>query len=708
MECTIARLGDTYRDQLEETHGLERSDDIARIAALGVKRLRFPVLWEAIERGTRNWQWHDAQLDEVRRCGMEPIIGLVHHGSGPPHTHLLDRKFPKLLAAYAGEVARRYPWARLFTPINEPLTTARFSCLYGHWYPHRRDSGAFLQALITETRATIAAMRAIRAVIPDAKLIQTEDLGKTFASRRLAYQAAYENQRRWLSLDLLFGRVDPDHAFYRDFLACGVSSAILDEIRQAGCAPDIIGINHYLTSERFLDHRVTLYPERFRGSNGRHLYADIEAVRLDLPPAEVGPPARLREAWERYHAPLAITEIHHGCSRDEQIRWLAEVWQSAKDVRRQGVDLRAVTLWSLFGAMDWNSLLTRRDGYYEPGAFDVRGPTARPTALACAAQALNQDQYGHPVLDMPGWWHRGERRYQQRRRMRHRRQIAELPRRILITGATGTLGQAFARICRARGLPFLLLSRQDMDVADPRAVGGKLDLLRPWAVINAAGYVQVARAELEAERCMRENALGAEILASACARRGIPYVIFSSDLVFDGSLGRPYVETDSAAPTTVYGASKAEAERRVSLVHPAPLIARTSAFFGPWDRANFVFHMVSALQNHRCFHASDSVIVSPTYVPDLVHATLDLLIDGEAGIWHLANQGAISWYGLAQRVADALALDQRHLVRSEGEPVTTALASERGQILPSLDDAITRWMNDSPLLQQLDQTSRAA
>jgi dTDP-4-dehydrorhamnose reductase len=89
---------------------------------------------------------------------------------------LLDPLFPQKLAAYAERVARRYPWLRRFTPVNEPLTTARFSALYGHWYPHARDDHSFARAVVNQALGTARAMRAIRRHIPHAELIQTEDL----------------------------------------------------------------------------------------------------------------------------------------------------------------------------------------------------------------------------------------------------------------------------------------------------------------------------------------------------------------------------------------------------------------------------------------------------------------------------------------------------------------------------------------------------
>ena len=626
-ECTIARIKDTYRDQLSETGHAGRLADIHALAALGIKRLRFPVLWEAIISGKRDWHWHDERLDLLRNLGIEPIIGLLHHGSGPPYTHLLDPTFAEKFAKFADRVARRYPWVRMFTPINEPLTTARFSCLYGHWYPHRKDFRSFLEALVNECHATQLGMEAIRRTIPEARLVLTEDIGKTFGTRRLQYQVKHENERRWLSLDLLTGRVNKQHPWYPLFLKQGISESRLEGFAAARCPPDIIGVNHYLTSERFLDHRLARYPVQYQGTNGRHSYADVEAVRMDLPPWDIGPSARLREVWERYQLPIAVTEVHHGCTRDEQMRWLVEVWEGAQELRRQNVPICAVTIWSLFGSIDWNTLLLGRNNFYEPGAFDIRGSKMRPTALARTARSLAEGKTpNHPIFDLPGWWHRAQRRYGHKKHGTSRRMITMVPRCILITGAKGTLGGAFARICRRRGLEYVLLNRQEMDVADQLSVSRALEKIRPWAIINTAGYVRVAQAEKEAERCMRENTIGAETLAIACAKLGLPYVTFSSDLVFDGQLGRPYTENDQANPTSVYGESKAEAEKLVSLAYPDALIARTSAFFGPWDKYNFVYQLVNSLQNNRAFYASDTIIVSPTYVPDLVHATLDLLV----------------------------------------------------------------------------------
>jgi dTDP-4-dehydrorhamnose reductase len=627
----------------------------------------------------------------------------VHHGSGPPGAPLGSGRFAEGLAAYAGAFARRYPHVRDYTPVNEPLTTARFTGLYGLWHPHGRDEHTFVRLLLEQVRAVVLAMRAIREVNPDARLVQTEDLGKTHATRSLAYQARFENERRWLTWDLLCGRVDADHFVWPDLLRWGATERELAWFRENPTPPDVIGINHYLTSERFLDTRVRRYPPRQRGRNAYQRYADVEAVRVRRG-GVAGPRALLAEAWRRYRLPLAVTEVHLDCTREEQLRWLAEVWDAAEGLAARGVDVRAVTVWALLGAFDWDSLLTRDTGRYEAGAFDLRAPAPRPTALAAMARRLATGEgEPHPVLDVAGWWRRPERlHYPPSGRTVPRRGEDREPRVLAITGATGTLGRALARVCAVRGIAHRLLSRDEMDVADPPSVRAALDGIRPWAVVNAAGYVRVDQAESEPERCLRENADGAAVLATECAARGLPLVTFSSDLVFDGRKAAPYVESDPVAPLNVYGRSKARAEARVMDACPDALVVRTSAFFGPWDAHNFVTVALRELDAGCPFAAADDATVSPTYVPDLANACLDLLIDGERGIWHLATPGAITWAELARRAAELAGVDARLLEPRPTSafgfpaprPLYTALGSERGWPMPPLDDALGRFVRE--------------
>lgn len=701
-ECTVNRVGDEYRDQLISTGFDKRLEDLDRLATLGIRRLRFPMLWERTETGapgSYDWRWCDARVERMRELGMAPIAGLLHHGSGPRHTNLLDPAFPEALATYARAVAQRYPHIDAYTPVNEPLTTARFSALYGLWYPHARDDKSFVCALLNQLRATVLAMRAIREVNPRAQLVQTEDLGHVESSLRLRYQAEFENLRRWLSFDLLAGRVDAQHPLRAYLRNHGASEQELQAFVDEPCTPDILGVNFYVTSERFLDERVWLYPPELRGGNGRDRYADVELARVHG--RHIGGfDARLREASERYGLPVAITEVHLGCSRDEQMRWLHQAWQAARNVRDEGHDVRAVTAWAAFGTCDWDSLLTRSTGHYESGLWDVSSGSPRPTAMAELARQLAEGEApDNPVLQGPGWWQRELRLHYPAHGELESLPVAGSP--VLITGAKGTLGQAFARFCELRGLPYRLLSRAEMDIAVPGSVAAALERWQPWAVINTAGFVRVDDAEHEA-RQWRDNVTGPAVLAKECARLGIRLVSFSSDMVFDGAKSSPYVESDVPAPLNGYGRAKLEAERQILEHEPGALVIRTAAFFGPWDRHNFVTLALESLRRGERWRAAEDQCVSPTYVPDLVQTSLDLLIDGEHGLWHLANRGAVSWARLARMAAEAAGLDGRlihglatvELGHVAPRPRYSALGSERALLMPSLEDALGRYLGD--------------
>ncbi|MFS2026506.1 family 1 glycosylhydrolase [Massilia sp. GER05] len=720
LECTVNRVRDDYFHQLDRNGHASRADDIARFASLGIRAIRYPVLWERTAPDgvhAADWSWPDERLNALRAHGVTPIAGLIHHGSGPRHTSLVDPAFAEQLAEYAGAVAARYPWIEYYTPVNEPCTTARFAGLYGVWYPHGRDDRTFVQALLNQCRAVVLAMRAIRAVNPNAKLVQTDDLGKTYSTPEMAKVAEFYNERRWLAWDLLCGMVGPEHALWSYLTKTGIPAEEFLWFRDNPCPPDVIGVNYYVTSERWLDHRPDRYPAHHRGVADGIPCADIEASRaLATPTAGIAP--LLHEIWDRYHIPLAVTEAHIDANREDQLRWLLEIWEAGKEVRANGVDLRAVTVWSLLGSFDWNSLVTCNNGYYEPGPFDVRAPEPRPTAVARMMRELSADApLSHPVLRGQGWWRRPGRwlctpvatpdALTSITADGHTL-VGKDAAPILITGASGTLGRAFARICRKRNLAYRLLSRQDMDITDPASVERALDKYRPWAVVNTAGYVRVDDAERDAERCFRENAIGPAILAAACARHGVHLTTFSSDLVFDGALDRPYVESDAVAPLNVYGRSKAEAELRVQDKHPGALVVRTSAFFGPWDKYNFVTLALQTLERGEPFRAARDMAVSPTYVPDLVHACLDLAIDGESGVWHLANVGTLTWAELAEQAAARAGVDSSRLEAVAAEsygfaaprPRYTGLHSERGILLPSLDHALGRYLE---LRNEIDQ-----
>lgn len=700
IECTLNRVGNKYIDQFERSGHLHRKGDLKLIADLGIRKMRYPIHWERVQPTSPrkyDWSFADRQCEEMATVGIEPIFGLLHHGSGPIWTDLLQPDFPQRLADFAFAVAQRFPDVRDYTPVNEPLTTARFSALYGHWYPHRKDDRSFAQALLNEIEGTLRSMEAIRLVRADARLIQTEDIAKVFSTSHLADQAAFENQRRWITFDMLSGRFGKAHPLWDFIRGTGVDETQLQFIADHPVRADVLGINYYVTSERWLDENLSRHPLESHGGNGRDSYADVAAVQ-GCPNNVLGIEGLAREVWNQYGSPLAITECHLGCTRDEQLRWLMETWQACEKLQEEGVDLQAVTVWALLGAFDWNSLVTRQTGVYEPGPFDVRGMLPRPTQLAKAVRSLAQTSaFEHPVLNKPGWWSRSEGSFSiVLGEGRSRKEGAPL----VILGGSGNLGRALKRVCHTRGLPCRNLTRYEADVCDPKSLRLALECHRPWAVVNASGYTIIDNAETDRERCFEINEAGAANAAQVCAIAGLPYVAVSSDLVFDGSKSGAYLEGDEALPLNVYGESKLCGERAILRSHPGALVIRTSPLFDPWSATHFAAQLL--------MREDDDLVlpqgrISPTYTIDLCHALLDLLVDDESGIWHLANIGAVTWTEFAERLLETFQLPARQILGEAAvasRPKQSVLSSGRGSMMPSLEHAMSRFANDfQPMLR---------
>jgi len=693
MECTINRVGNKYRDQFSELgHYTRGESDIQLLEGLNIKALRYPLLWERYlpQRETKiDWSPAIRDMCALDKLGIKPVVGLLHHGSGPTYTHLLDDQFPEKFSEYAEKVATQFPSIEYVVPINEPLTTARFCGLYGHWYPHHHSDRSFAKILVNQLKATVFAVRAMRRLNPKIKFIQTEDICKVHSTPMLAYQAEFENIRRWLPFDFLFGTVNKSHPLWNYFIDAGITESDLYFFQNNRCPPDIIGAHYYVTSERFLDERIEFYPHVRAGTNGIHKYVDVESVRTSC---GINLEARIKEVWNRYSTPIAITEAHLASTREEQMRWFRDVWDTSCKLQTEGIPLEAVTAWALFGAFDWNTLVTKQNGYYESGAYSVNR-TVRPTALVKMLSSLGKSgDFKHPLLDNEGWWHRHEER---------NFNIGKPHTRpLLIIGKHGSLAVAFSKVCNARGIHHISLSKNDIDITNELDVQHVINETDTWGIVNASGYVRVDDAESEFLECYQINTLGSGVLAKACKVSDIPFMTFSSDQVFNGIKNAPYLEYDEVDPINNYGRTKAWAESFVLRSNPCSLVIRSSAFFSPWDRFNFAHRLLDALKNNKHFPVPCDIIISPTYLPHLVNFALDLFIDGEKGVWHLANEGGVlSWLDFAKQLADHAgynakrlkSMDRKGMNWKANRPAYSVLRSSRGVSLPSLNDAINDY-----------------
>ncbi len=379
-EPTVARIGrDRYRDQLAETGHAEREADLDLLASLGITATRYPVLWERTAPGDPSQPdlaWARLRLERLRELGIEPVVTLLHHGSGPPSTDLLDPAFPERFALYADAVARAFPWVRRWTPINEPLTTARFATLYGHWYPNLTSDVAFGRAIANEALAMLLGMAAIRVHVPHAQFVLTEDLaGFVALDARSEAFVAYKRERSFLSIELVMGRVVPGHALYAYLRErCALDAATLARIAHLASIPDLIGWNYYPNSERAVGTDAA----------GRHTnvcaFADGRSSPRPL----------LRAAHARLGIPFGISEVHVGGSDAVRVGWLRARYTDLVALREEQLPVRMFGAWAAFGLVDWNSLLVRDARASENGIFTFAGHSGVPqeTPVAEALRTL--------------------------------------------------------------------------------------------------------------------------------------------------------------------------------------------------------------------------------------------------------------------------------------------------------------------------------
>ena len=241
---------------------------------------------------------------------------------------------------------------------------------------------------------------------------------------------------------------------------------------------------------------------------------------------------------------------------------------------------------------------------------------------------------------------------------------------VLLTGGSGQIGSALRRSAPP-GMELVAPDRATLDLADPAALA-RMVASRPWAaVVNAAAYTAVDRAESDAVAAWQANALAPAALAAATHAAGIPLIHISTDYVFDGAKTAPYVEDDPIAPLGVYGASKEGGEQAVRTGNPRHIILRTAWVVSP-DGANFVRTMLRLGAERPELRVVADQHGCPTSAADIAAAIRAILAqpDPAWGTYHFVNDGAATWYDLAQAVFDRAA--GHGLPQPTVTPITTA------------------------------------
>ncbi|HEY2537645.1 MAG TPA: dTDP-4-dehydrorhamnose reductase [Solirubrobacteraceae bacterium] len=267
--------------------------------------------------------------------------------------------------------------------------------------------------------------------------------------------------------------------------------------------------------------------------------------------------------------------------------------------------------------------------------------------------------------------------------------------RILIVGANGMLAHDVRRVAEGAGHELVLADLPELDITDATAVDAFFERERPQASINCAAWTDVDGAEAKPDLAHAVNVTGAGNLARAAARMRAPLLHLSTDYVFDGTapLGadgrpRPYVESDSTGPRSVYGVSKLEGEREVLAASAQHAVVRTAWLYGIAGR-NFVDTMLRLASEREAVQVVDDQIGSPTWSGHLAPALLGLLEREVRGLVHLTGTGEVSWNGFAREIFRQAEVDCRvesatseQMARPAPRPAWSALASERAEVLP--------------------------
>jgi dTDP-4-dehydrorhamnose reductase len=281
-------------------------------------------------------------------------------------------------------------------------------------------------------------------------------------------------------------------------------------------------------------------------------------------------------------------------------------------------------------------------------------------------------------------------------------------RNVIIFGGGGQLGVELCREFERRHWIVKRFDRQSVDITNGHRVEEAVAQADPQLVINAAAYNQVDIAENEPLAAYQANALAVRNIAMACRQTDARLVHYSTDYVFDGTKGSPYVETDVPHPLGAYAVSKLAGELYAQAYLNQPLIIRTSGVFGPGGmftpRGNFVELMLRLANSNNPIRVVQDHVASPSYAPAMASRTADLVERGLGGLFHMGGGEAISWYAYAKLIFELAGLspslqptDEREYRTAARRPKYSALSNMKLDAagitpMPSLREAVSDYL----------------
>jgi dTDP-4-dehydrorhamnose reductase len=272
--------------------------------------------------------------------------------------------------------------------------------------------------------------------------------------------------------------------------------------------------------------------------------------------------------------------------------------------------------------------------------------------------------------------------------------------KVLVTGAAGMLGRDLMLAAGNAGHDVVGFGRAELDVTDTAALKKKFDLERPDLVINSAAWTDVDGAETAEEAAFAVNGAGAGAVAAAAARAGAGVVYVSTDYVFDGAKGAPYVESDQPGPLSAYARTKLAGEEATAAANKRHFIVRSGGLFGIGG-PNFVETMLRLATMQNEVTVVRDQVGSPTYTWHLAYGIVRLIEGLEYGIHHMPAAGKCSWYEFAREIFEqakvechVLSITSEEFGAAAPRPVFSALTSQREHAirLPSWHDGLAGYL----------------
>ncbi len=272
--------------------------------------------------------------------------------------------------------------------------------------------------------------------------------------------------------------------------------------------------------------------------------------------------------------------------------------------------------------------------------------------------------------------------------------------KVLVTGAGGMLGRDVVLAAGNAGHDVIGFGHIELDVTDEGAIARKFELERPDVVVNCAAWTDVDGAEEAEEAAMGVNGAAAGAVAAAAAEQGASVVYVSSDYVFDGAKGSPYVESDQPAPLSAYGRTKLAGEEATAAANRRHFLVRSSWLFGIGG-SNFVETMLRLAAGQSEVLVVHDQVGTPTYTWHLAYGIARLIEGIEFGVHHMAAAGSCSWYEFAQEIFEqakveckVLSATTEMLARPAPRPAYSVLGTEREHAitLPSWQEGLAGYL----------------